>query len=106
MPVDDGGPAHLVGAHRAGGRDAAARTRQFYPVLGSRAMSDDKPMPTSYEQARTELAEIVRALEAGTQSLEESLALWERGEALAAHCTSWLDGAQRQISEAGPAAAP
>ena len=59
---------------------------------------DDKPMPTSYEQARTELAEIVRALEAGTQSLEESLALWERGEALAVLCGTWLQAARDRLA--------
>lgn len=66
-------------------------------------MSDDtstptEPMPTSYEQARTELAEIVRALEAGSQSLEESLALWERGEALAALCVTWLQAARDRLA--------
>ena len=56
------------------------------------------PAPTSYEQARTELAEIVRALEAGSQSLEESLALWERGEALAALCETWLQAARDRLA--------
>lgn len=54
----------------------------------------------SYEQARDELATIVGGLEGGQVPLEESMALWRRGEALAAHCTAWLDGAQRQILEA------
>lgn len=48
----------------------------------------------SYEQAREELADVVRRLEAGGATLEESLALWERGEALAQTCQDWLDGAQ------------
>ncbi|MDX5318365.1 MAG: exodeoxyribonuclease VII small subunit [Actinomycetes bacterium] len=48
----------------------------------------------SYEAARDQLVEVVRTLEAGNVPLEESLALWERGEALAAHCQSWLDGAR------------
>ena len=47
-----------------------------------------------YEQAREELAEVVRRLEAGGLSLEESLALWERGERLADVCAQWLDGAR------------
>lgn len=63
-----------------------------------------EPMPTSYEQARTELAEIVRALEAGSQSLEESLALWERGEALAVLCGTWLQAARDRL-DAGTAPA-
>ena len=53
----------------------------------------------SYEDARDELAAIVAQLEAGQVPLEEGMRLWRRGEALAAHCTAWLDGAQRQISE-------
>lgn len=59
----------------------------------------------SYETARDELSAIVAQLEGGQVPLEEGMRLWRRGEALAAHCTSWLDGAQRQISESGPAAA-
>jgi exodeoxyribonuclease VII small subunit len=54
----------------------------------------------SYEAARDALLDVVRRLESGGESLEESLALWERGEALAAHCESWLDGARRRIDEA------
>lgn len=64
----------------------------------------DTPMPASYEQARTELAEIVRALEAGTQSLEESLALWERGEALATLCETWLQAARERLAAGDPTA--
>jgi len=56
--------------------------------------------PTSYEEARAELAEIVRRLEAGTGSLEEALALWERGEELAAYCAGWLEGALERIEGA------
>ena len=47
----------------------------------------------SYEAAREELIDVVRRLEAGGTTLEESLALWERGEALATICQDWLDGA-------------
>jgi exodeoxyribonuclease VII small subunit len=57
----------------------------------------------SYEQAREELADVVRRLEAGGVTLEESLALWERGEALAAICQEWLDGARKRLEEARPA---
>lgn len=65
------------------------------------------PAQFSYEQARDGLARIVAALEAGTQSLEQSLALWERGEMLAQRCTEWLDRAQARLDQvsAGPAAA-
>ena len=51
----------------------------------------------SYEQARDELAQIVSALESGGLTLEESLSLWERGEALAEHCRTWLDAARTRI---------
>ena len=60
----------------------------------------DRP---SYEQAREELADIVRRLEAGGVTLEESLALWERGEALATICQEWLDGARARLEAAAPA---
>jgi exodeoxyribonuclease VII small subunit len=53
-----------------------------------------------YETARAELADVVRRLEAGGQPLEESLALWERGEELAAICQRWLDGASARLDAA------
>lgn len=51
-----------------------------------------------YEQARDELIEVVRRLEAGGTTLEESLALWERGEELAKICRRWLDGARQRLN--------
>ena len=54
----------------------------------------------SYEQARDELVSVVGRLEGGAESLEESLALWERGEALAARCQQWLDGARERLAAA------
>jgi exodeoxyribonuclease VII small subunit len=54
----------------------------------------------SYEQARDELTELVKRLEAGGLTLEESLQLWERGERLAAVCTEWLEGARARLAEA------
>jgi len=59
--------------------------------------SEGKP---GYEEARAELIEVVRSLEAGGTTLEESLALWERGEKLAAICQEWLDGARRRLDAA------
>ncbi|MFH7593665.1 exodeoxyribonuclease VII small subunit [Streptomyces racemochromogenes] len=53
-----------------------------------------------YEQARDELVEVVRRLEAGGTSLEESLALWERGEELAQVCRHWLEGARARLDSA------
>jgi exodeoxyribonuclease VII small subunit len=54
----------------------------------------------SYEQARAELATVVEKLESGGITLEESLALWERGEHLAATCQKWLDGARARLDAA------
>jgi exodeoxyribonuclease VII small subunit len=54
----------------------------------------------SYEQARDELAGVVRKLEAGGLSLEQSLDLWERGEKLAAICAEWLEGARARLTAA------
>ncbi|RKN47284.1 exodeoxyribonuclease VII small subunit [Streptomyces hoynatensis] len=61
-----------------------------------------------YEAARDELIDVVRRLEAGGATLEESLALWERGEELARICSRWLEGARARLdavlaSEAGEA---
>ena len=68
----------------------------------------------SYEQARDELVRVVSALEQGSSTLEESLALWERGEELAQRCEEWLIGAKarldaaraRQLDSASPATGP
>jgi exodeoxyribonuclease VII small subunit len=67
------------------------------------APEDDRP---GYEQARDELTEVVRRLEAGGTTLEESLELWERGEALATICQEWLDGARARLDAARQDTAP
>lgn len=54
----------------------------------------------TYEQARDELADVVRRLEAGNATLEESLALWERGEKLASICEEWLGGVRARLAAA------
>jgi exodeoxyribonuclease VII small subunit len=54
----------------------------------------------SYEQAREELVQVVHKLESGGAPLDESLALWERGEKLAQICQQWLDGAKAKIDAA------
>lgn len=59
----------------------------------------------SYETARDELASIVARLEGGSLDLEESMRLWERGEALAAHCSAWLDGAEARLADRSTGAA-
>jgi exodeoxyribonuclease VII small subunit len=54
----------------------------------------------SYEQARDKLAAVVKRLEAGGLTLEQSLELWERGERLAAVCEEWLNGARARLAAA------
>jgi exodeoxyribonuclease VII small subunit len=71
----------------------------------SRTPAADVPDPAnvadlSYEQARDELVRVVGELEQGSSTLEESLALWERGEALAKRCEEWLLGAKARLDAA------
>lgn len=63
-------------------------------------MTDDTTPDIGYEQARDELIAVVAKLEQGGTSLDESLALWERGEQLAAICQQWLDGAKARLAAA------
>ncbi|MGF6821716.1 exodeoxyribonuclease VII small subunit [Microbacterium sp. ZKA21] len=65
----------------------------------------DTPVESlSFEAARDELVRVVAELEQGAPTLEQSLALWERGEALAARCEEWLLGAKRRLDAARTAA--
>jgi exodeoxyribonuclease VII small subunit len=63
-------------------------------------MSDAPVEKLGYEQARDELVEVVRALESGGLGLDESVALWERGEALATRCEEALAGARDRVEKA------
>ncbi|MFM5968457.1 MAG: exodeoxyribonuclease VII small subunit [Micrococcales bacterium] len=64
----------------------------------SKANADIAAM--SYEEARDELAKVVSQLEQGAVSLEDSMNLWERGEALAKQCEEWLSGARKRLDAA------
>lgn len=66
-------------------------------------MSETPEETIPYEQARDELIQVVQRLETGGMTLEESLALWERGEELAAICQRWLDGARARLAAASGA---
>lgn len=73
--------------------------------MGTVTAPTDTPVETlSFEAARDELVRVVAELEQGAPTLEHSLALWERGEALAARCEEWLLGAKRRLDEARAAA--
>ena len=64
------------------------------------------PQTLGYEAARDELVRIVQALEGGQAPLEDTLSLWERGEALAQRCSQILDGAQSRLAESSCTQAP
>lgn len=64
------------------------------------------PQTLGYEAARDELVRIVQALEGGQAPLEDTLSLWERGEALAQRCSQILDGAQSRLAERSGTQAP
>ncbi len=67
-------------------------------------MSTPDVSTLSYEEARNELVTVVAELEKGSATLEETLALWERGEALASRCEEWLMGAKARLDQARAAA--
>jgi exodeoxyribonuclease VII small subunit len=70
------------------------------PKQSAAPQLSDEFAKLSYEQARDALNDVVRRLEGGAETLEESLTLWERGEALAKHCEQWLAGAQARLDAA------
>lgn len=69
--------------------------KESYPTP---AELDAKVADIPYEEARSKLVEIVTRLEQGNIPLEESLALWELGEALARRCEAWLDSARARLA--------
>lgn len=70
------------------------------PTQPLRRLLDSDPGTLTYEQARDGLTSIVERLEDGSASLEESLALWEKGEQLAKRCSDWLEAAQKRLDGA------
>ena len=81
-----------------------AESAKTAPPAGSPADSSSDIAGLSYEQARDELVRVVGELEQGSTTLEQSLALWERGEALARRCEEWLLGAKERLDAARNAA--
>jgi exodeoxyribonuclease VII small subunit len=84
--------------HRRLGLGRYDRTRLVTVKAASGSSGDSERPP--YEQARDELIELVKRLEAGGLTLEQSLKLWERGEELAAICDEWLEGARARLATA------
>jgi exodeoxyribonuclease VII small subunit len=108
QPERRSGPVRSQPAPRqpASGQNASGQNASG-PPRGDQAGGDQAgggapaaEMP--YEQARDELIEVVRRLEGGGLTLEESLKLWERGEHLAAICLQWLEGARARLAAALP----
>lgn len=82
----------------------AQETNATKSTAGNTAKQDSQQASAertpSYEQAREELTEVVRRLETGGLTLEQSIELWERGERLAAICEEWLQGARAKLATA------
>ncbi|MEU6483178.1 exodeoxyribonuclease VII small subunit [Streptomyces sp. NPDC046887] len=78
-------------------RDAVSAAEDVAAADAGAAGAGERAAAIGYEQARDELIEVVRKLEAGGTTLEESLALWERGEELARVCRHWLEGARARL---------
>jgi exodeoxyribonuclease VII small subunit len=98
QPERRSGPARGQAARKQpAGDQPPGQPASGQPAQGAPA----EEMP--YEQARDELIEVVRRLEGGGLTLEESLKLWERGERLAAICLQWLEGARARLTAARPA---
>jgi exodeoxyribonuclease VII small subunit len=98
QPERRSGPVRSQPAPRqpAGGQNASGQPG------GDQAGGGAPAAEMPYEQARDELIEVVRRLESGGLTLEESLKLWERGEHLAAICLQWLEGARARLAAALP----
>jgi exodeoxyribonuclease VII small subunit len=94
---DDGFEATLIEVDETVG---GAANEQPDDIQGMSAAPKDDIQGMSYEAARDALVEVVDRLERGGTTLEESLSLWERGEALAARCESWLTGARARLEAA------
>lgn len=90
------------GAAEPGAAERAAEPGAAEPAGGQSSAGEEFPdiAHLSYESARDELIGIVSTLEGGQVPLEESMALWRRGEALAAHCSGWLDEAEATLTQA------
>lgn len=80
--------------------DSASKDNAARVSAAADATPPARPLPENYEAARDELATVVDTLEAGGLSLDESLDLWERGQALAKACETFLAGARRRVEEA------
>jgi exodeoxyribonuclease VII small subunit len=97
-------PAKAAPAKAVPAREGQAKETPVEPAPAQAAASQAAPVqvapPLPYEQARDQLTELVKRLEAGGLTLEQSLELWERGERLADICAEWLEGARARLATA------
>jgi exodeoxyribonuclease VII small subunit len=94
-------------ARKGGEPEAGQQDRGPAAERDTGPAEDPQLAALGYEQARDALVEVVRRLESGGATLEESLQLWERGEALASRCEQWLQGARARLDAAtSPATGP
>ena len=77
---------------------ASGSSASSAPSAGGASGANEDVASLSYERAREELVAVVQRLEAGSVPLEDSLVLWERGEALAQRCQTWLDEARARLA--------
>jgi exodeoxyribonuclease VII small subunit len=94
------GSARADSATDDGAAEAAPAEAGAAGRAASRAGGAGAGARPPYEKARDELASLVKRLEAGGLTLEQSLELWERGEQLADICEEWLEGARARLATA------
>ena len=100
MAQDTPQPDIDTGTDTGTGTDADADTEvDADAAVDAHADANADVAAMSYEAARDELVGIVARLENGQVGLEDSMGLWQRGEALAAHCAQWLDRAEAKLSD-------
>jgi exodeoxyribonuclease VII small subunit len=92
-------PAKATSAKAAPAQATPAAAAPAEAAAGPAGPAQATP-PLPYEQARDQLTELVKRLEAGGLTLEQSLELWERGEQLADICAEWLEGARARLATA------
>lgn len=100
MTASDPAPANDPAASDTSAADPRHKREPGKASKADKTSGTAETKPPAYEQARDELAELVKRLEAGGLTLEQSLQLWERGEQLAAICEEWLEGARARLATA------
>lgn len=93
-------PEGKKAAKEAPAKAAPAKETPAKQTSAQPAPAQPAAPPLPYEQARDQLTELVKRLEAGGLTLEQSLELWERGEQLADICAEWLEGARARLATA------